>query len=89
MPRSACRTPIVFHLRCHRKVDDGLSVERLSTNGGVTERVWVHIADVSRWIPEGSALSAEAKQRRTTVYLPEGSMPMFPPDIARDLLSLR
>lgn len=69
------------------QVDDGLSVEALPD--GAAERVWVHIADVSRWVPEGSPLYEEARRRRTTIYLPEGAEPMFPAEVAHGVLSLR
>eukprot|EP00903_Cladosiphon_okamuranus_P006750 g6585.t1 len=69
------------------EVDDGLSVETLPDGAG--ERIWVHIADVSRWVPEGSPLYEEARRRRTTIYLPEGAVPMFPPEVAHGVLSLR
>lgn len=70
-----------------KKVDDALSVETLPDGGG--ERIWVHIADVSRWVSEGSPLYHEARSRRTTTYLAEGSVPMFPADVAHGVLSLR
>eukprot|EP00752_Nemacystus_decipiens_P004584 g4184.t1 len=69
------------------EVDDGLSVETLPDGAG--ERIWVHIADVSRWVPEGTPLYEEARRRRTTIYLPEGPVPMFPPEVAHGVLSLR
>ncbi|CAM9122345.1 unnamed protein product [Ectocarpus sp. 8 AP-2014] len=69
------------------EVDDGLSVEALPDGAG--ERVWVHIADVSRWVPEGSPLYEEARRKRTTIYLPEGAEPMFPAEVAHGVLSLR
>ncbi|KAG5187095.1 hypothetical protein JKP88DRAFT_267938 [Tribonema minus] len=67
------------------EVDDAVSVERLP-NG--RERVWVHIADVSRWVQQGSALDQDAARRQTTLYLPEQSVPMFPRDLAENVLSL-
>lgn len=70
-----------------RKVDDGFSIENLPDGGG--QRIWVHIADVSRWIPEDSPLHLEARRRRATTYLPEGSVPMFPSEVAHGVLSLR
>ncbi|CAM9759478.1 unnamed protein product, partial [Sphacelaria rigidula] len=69
------------------QVDDGISIERLPQGAG--ERIWIHIADVSRWVTEGSAMYREARRRRTTTYLPEGSMPMFPPEVAHGVFSLR
>ncbi|CAN0365919.1 unnamed protein product, partial [Laminaria digitata] len=68
------------------QVDDGISIETLPDGEG--DRIWVHIADVSRWVPEGSPLYLEAKRRRTTTYLPEGSEPMFPAEVAHGVLSL-
>lgn len=68
-------------------MDDGLSVEALPNGEG--DRIWVHIADVARWVPEGSPLYEEARRRRTTIYLPEGTLPMFPAEVAHGVLSLR
>eukprot|EP00611_Tribonema_gayanum_P016936 TRINITY_DN2942_c0_g1_i1.p1 TRINITY_DN2942_c0_g1~~TRINITY_DN2942_c0_g1_i1.p1 ORF type:complete len:849 (+),score=270.96 TRINITY_DN2942_c0_g1_i1:58-2547(+) len=67
------------------EVDDAVSVERLPDG---RERVWVHIADVSRWVQQGSALDQDAARRQTTLYLPEQSVPMFPRDLAENVLSL-
>ncbi|CAM9131523.1 unnamed protein product [Chrysoparadoxa australica] len=66
------------------EVDDAVSIETLEDG---TERIWVHIADVSRWIEEESALASEAEKRQQTIYLPEGSITMLPIELA-DLLSL-
>ena len=53
------------------EVDDALSVEYIEDEGGqVKERVWVHIADVSRWVKPGSQLSLEAERRMSSVYMP-------------------
>lgn len=68
------------------EIDDGLSAEVLA-EGGV--RVWVHIADPTRWVDPGSALDLEARRRSKTLYLPTGMVPMFPLSLAEGPFSLR
>lgn len=52
-----------------RDVDDGLSVEILPSG---QQRLWVHIADPTRWLAPGDPLDAEARRRAKTLYLPTG-----------------
>jgi exoribonuclease R len=33
-------------------------------------KLWIHIADVSRWIKPGSQLSLEAERRMSSIYMP-------------------
>ena len=68
-----------------QEIDDGLSVETLE-NG--RERIWVHIADPTRWLIPGDDLDLEARRRCTTVYLPTGMIPMFPTELATQAMSL-
>ncbi|NJL91430.1 MAG: VacB/RNase II family 3'-5' exoribonuclease [Coleofasciculaceae cyanobacterium SM2_1_6] len=68
------------------EIDDGLSVEYLSTG---RQRLWIHIADPSRLVTPGDELDTEARKRSTTVYLPTGMIPMFPPALATGPMSLR
>jgi ribonuclease R len=65
--------------------DDALSLRR--EEGGV--RAWVHIADVSAYVPAGSALDHDAAERGVSVYIPGGVEPMLPHELANDLCSLR
>ena len=58
-----------------RDLDDALSVERREDGNF---RVAVHIADVSYFIREGSALDHVASRRATSVYLVQTVIPMLP-----------
>jgi ribonuclease R len=54
--------------------------------GGI--RVWVHIADVTAHVPEGSPLDREARRRSTSVYAPGAVEPMLPHALSSDACSL-
>jgi exoribonuclease II len=69
-----------------KEIDDGLSVETLADGG--KQRLWVHIADPSRWVQPNDLLDREARKRGTSVYLPTGTIPMFPPEFATGVMSL-
>ena len=68
-----------------RDFDDAITIERLA-NG----HYWlgVHIADVSHYVTEGSALDQDAYERGTSVYFPERAVHMFPSELATGLCSL-
>jgi len=68
-----------------RDFDDAITIERLP-NGNFW--LGVHIADVSHYVQEGSALDREAYDRGTSVYFPERAVHMFPSELATGLCSL-
>ena len=68
-----------------RDFDDAITIEKLA-NGHF--RLGVHIADVSQYVHEGSALDREAYERGTSVYFPERAVHMFPSELATGLCSL-
>ncbi len=49
----------------------------------------VHIADVAHFVPHGGPLDREARNRATSVYLPQRVLPMFPEIISNGLASLQ
>ena len=53
------------------------------------DRVLVHIADVSWFVPAGSPLDRGAYGRAFSVYVPGLVSPMLPPELSDDLCSLR
>nr|WP_306441481.1 ribonuclease R family protein [Halomicronema hongdechloris] len=67
------------------EIDDGLSLESLADG---RQRLWIHIADPTRWLEPGDALDLEARRRCTTLYLPTGMIPMFPAELATGPMSL-
>jgi ribonuclease R len=69
-----------------RDFDDAVSLEA-RPGGGL--RLGVHIADVSRYVPSGSALDRSAELRGTSIYLPGRVVPMLPERLSNDLCSLR
>ena len=65
--------------------DDAISTRR--EGDGI--RVWVHIADVSWFVPAGSPLDRGAAERALSVYVPGFVAPMLPHELADDACSLR
>jgi ribonuclease R len=66
--------------------DDAISYRTLPQ--GLIE-VGVHIADVTHYLREGSALDKEAYTRSTSVYLVDRVLPMLPEKLSNELCSLR
>ncbi|KAM4694026.1 DIS3-like exonuclease 2 [Discoglossus pictus] len=68
-----------------RDLDDALSC-KLLPDGNF--EVGVHIADVSYFVQEGTALDAIASERATSVYLVQKVIPMLPRLLCEELCSL-
>jgi len=57
--------------------DDALSLE--------DGRLWVHIADAAALVPPDSPAERLARARGANLYLPEGTVPMLPPEATQRL----
>ena len=69
-----------------KDLDDALAVLPAAPDGAM--RVLVAIADVDALVPAASALDVEARARGTSVYLAGRVIPMLPPELSEEALSL-
>jgi exoribonuclease-2 len=61
--------------------DDAISLETTARG----HRLWVHVADVAALVPPDSPADLEARARGATLYLPDGKIPMLPPQTVQQL----
>jgi len=66
--------------------DDAITVRQVAPGRW---RLGVHIADVSWYVREGTALDREAHDRATSIYPLDRVVPMLPERLSNDLCSLR
>lgn len=67
-------------------IDDALHIRELP-NGNF--EVGVHIADVSHFVQEDTAIDREARSRGNTVYLVNRRIDMLPSELSTDICSLK
>ncbi len=65
--------------------DDAIAIEWLANKNA---KLYVHIADVTYYVKENSAIYNEAYQRGTSLYLIDKVVSMLPPSLANGICSL-
>ena len=79
-------TTFTIDPRDAKDFDDALSLRKL--DGGMWE-VGVHIADVTHYVHPDSIIEKEGRERATSVYLVDRTIPMLPEHLSNGICSLR
>lgn len=79
-------TTFTIDPRDAKDFDDALSIRKLK-NGNW--EVGVHIADVTHYVTPSSIIEKEARERATSVYLVDRTIPMLPEHLSNGICSLR
>lgn len=77
-------TPITIDGPTTLDFDDALTVEEQDGN----YLVGIHISDVAHYVRPGDPLFLEAMRRGTSIYFPEGQIPMLPRHLSQGICSL-
>ncbi len=65
--------------------DDAVSLENTETG----YRLGIHIIDVDAYIKSGDPIDLSARERASSIYMPDDRLPMIPPRLSEDLCSLK
>jgi len=65
--------------------DDAISLE--NTDTGYT--LGIHIIDVDAYIKSNDPIDLAARDRASSIYMPDDKLPMLPPNLSEDLCSLK
>lgn len=65
--------------------DDAVSLE--NTESGYT--LGIHIIDVDAYIKSDDPIDLAARDRASSIYMPDDKLPMIPPNLSEDLCSLK
>jgi ribonuclease R len=79
-------TTFTIDPRDAKDFDDALSLRKLAN--GLWE-VGVHIADVTHYVDPNGIIEAEGRERATSVYLVDRTIPMLPEHLSNGICSLR